>query len=117
MSPIKAPTAFPVPACAPPSTGTMPHFELQELCAHGAVFRSGRAYETGTSFACGIHLPAARRHRLMGLEAIVVDCRPAGRSWELTLLFESVSPRQMSALRAIAQLRQAAAASHRPGLN
>jgi PilZ domain len=93
------------------------HFELKELSAHGAVFRSGRAYETGTSFACGIHLPAARRHRLMGLEAIVVDCRPAGRNWELTLLFESLTPRQMTALRAIAQLRHAAGAKHRPGLN
>ena len=95
----------------------MPHFELKELSAQGAVFRSGRAYETGTSFACGIHLPAAGRQRLMGLEAIVVDCRPAGHTWELTLLFECVSPRQMSALSAISRLRQAAETSHHPGLN
>ena len=117
MTPPKALTAFSVPACAPPITGTMPHFELQELSAQGAVFRSGRAYEPGTSFACGIHLPTARRLRLMGLDAIVVDCRPAGRSWELTLLFECVRPHQISTLRAIARIRHAAETSHRPGLN
>ena len=45
----------------------------------------------------------------MDLEAIVVDCRPAddGTSlgWEVTLLFDSVTPAQVSALRAASRIQ------------
>ena len=36
----------------------------------------------------------------MGLEAIVVDCRPSGADlgWEVTLVFDSVTPAQECAL-------------------
>jgi hypothetical protein len=81
----------------------LPQFELKQISPHGAVFSSVRAYEPGTSFAFGIHLPAARRNRLMDLEAIVVDCHATGGGaelgWEVTLIFESVTPAQISALR------------------
>jgi hypothetical protein len=80
----------------------MPHFELKQLSRHGAVFRSLRAYEPGTSFAFGIHLPSARRNRVMDLEAVVADCRATGAGaelgWEVTLIFESVTAAQESAL-------------------
>lgn len=86
----------------------LPHFELKQISPYGAVFRSGRAYEPGTSFAFGIHLPAARRNRLTDLEAVVVDCRASGAGaslrWEVTLIFESVTPAQLSALRAAARV-------------
>jgi hypothetical protein len=86
----------------------IPKFELMQISQHGAVFRSGRAYEPGTSFAFGMHRPSARRNRVMDLEAIVVDCRPtgegAGLGWEVTLVFESVTPAQVSALRAAARI-------------
>jgi hypothetical protein len=84
----------------------LPQFELQQISQHGAVFRSSRACEPGTSFALGIHLPSARRHRVMDLEAIVVDCRPSGADlgWEVTLVFDSVTPAQESALRAAARI-------------
>ncbi|HEX2748260.1 MAG TPA: hypothetical protein VHM91_09710 [Verrucomicrobiales bacterium] len=82
----------------------LPQFELKQISPHGAVFSSARAYEPGTSFAFGIHLPAAGRNRLMDLEAIVVDCHATGGGaelgWEVTLIFESVTPAQISALRA-----------------
>ena len=81
----------------------LPQFELKQISQHGAVFSSIRAYEPGTSFAFGIHLPSARRNRLMDLEAIVVDCHATGGGaelgWEVTLVFESVTPAQISALR------------------
>ena len=96
------------PASAVASRLTLPHFELQQISPHGAVFRSSRACEPGTSFALGIHLPSSRRHRLMDLEAIVVDCRAAAGDsdlgWELTLLFDSVTPAQETALRAAARI-------------
>lgn len=83
-------------------------FELKQINQHGAVFRSVRPCEPGTSFAFGIHLPAARRNRHMDLEAIVVDCHATGPGadlgWEVTLLFESVTPAQISALRAAASV-------------
>lgn len=84
----------------------LPQFELQQISQHGAVFRSNWACEAGTSFALGIHLPSARRHRVMDLEAIVVDCRPTGTDlgWEVTLVFDSVTPAQVSALRAASRL-------------
>jgi hypothetical protein len=100
-------TSFPASAAAA-SRQTLPHFELQQLSPHGAVFRSNRACEPGTSFAFGIHLPSSRRHKLLDLEAIVVDCHatPAatGLRWEVTLLFDGVTPDQESALRAAARL-------------
>jgi hypothetical protein len=81
----------------------LPQFELKQISQHGAVFSSVRAYEPGTSFAFGIHLPAAGRNRLMDLEAIVVDCHATGGGaqlgWEVTLVFESVTAAQISALR------------------
>ena len=42
----------------------------------------------------------------MDLEAIVVDCRRSGSDlgWEVTLVFDSVTPAQESALRAAARL-------------
>gem|GEM_PF-6429951 len=44
----------------------------------------------------------------MDLEAIVVDCRATGAGaelgWEVTLVFESVTPAQVSALRAAARV-------------
>jgi len=100
-------TSFPASAAAA-SRPTLPHFELQQISPHGAVFRSNRACEPGTSFAFGIHLPASRRHRLLDLEAIVVDCHATGAGnalrWEVTLLFDGVTPDQESALRAAARL-------------
>ncbi len=92
------------PASAAASTRLhLPQFELKQISQHGAVFSSVRAYEPGTSFAFGIHLPAARCNRLMDLEAIVVDCHATGGGaelgWEVTLVFESVTPAQVSALR------------------
>jgi hypothetical protein len=81
----------------------LPRFELKQISQHGAVFSSVRAYEPGTSFAFGIHLPASPRNRLMDFEAIVVDCHATGGGtelgWEVTLVFESVTPAQLSALR------------------
>lgn len=45
----------------------------------------------------------------MDLEAIVVDCRAVGSgsglSWELTLLFDSITPAQENALRAAARIQ------------
>ena len=84
----------------------LPQFELHQISQHGAVFRSSRACEPGTSFALGIHLPSARRHRVMDLEAVVVDCRRSGSNpgWEVTLVFDSVTPAQESALRAAARI-------------
>jgi hypothetical protein len=94
-----------------PAAGTrqrLPQFELLRLCAHGAVFRSHDPCEPGTLFVFGIHLPGARRHRLMDLEAVVVDSRPAaGRSglgWEVTFIFEGVTPAQVSVLRRAAAM-------------
>jgi hypothetical protein len=82
---------------------------LQQISQHGAIFRSVRPYEPGTSFALGIHLPAARRNRLMDLEAIVADCRATGHgadlAWEVTVVFESVTPAQISALRAASRVK------------
>ncbi len=99
-------TSFPATAAA--SRQTLPQFELQQLSPHGAVFRSNRACEPGTSFAFGIHLPSSRRHRLLDLEAVVVDCHATGAGnvlgWEVTLLFDSLTPDQESALRAAARL-------------
>ncbi len=89
---------------SPPSSARsqMPRFELKQLSRHGAVFSSATAYEPGTSFAFGIHLPCAGRHRLMNLEAIVADCHATGGGaelgWEVTLIFESMSPAQLTAL-------------------
>ena len=103
-----APAAWTAPSTVA-SRQSLPHFELQQISPHGAIFRSSRACEPGTSFALGIHLPSSRRHRLMGLEAIVVDCRAVGSgsglSWELTLLFDSITPAQENALRAAARIQ------------
>ena len=84
----------------------LPKFQLHQISQHGAVFLSNRACEPGTSFAIGIHLPAAPRHRVMEFEAIVVDCRPSGSEpgWEITLVFDSVTPAQECALRAAARI-------------
>ncbi len=102
-----APAAW---TASPPAASrqTLPHFELQQISPHGAVFRSNRACEPGTSFVFGIHLPSSRRHRLMDLEAIVVDCHATeaktGFGWEVTLLFDSVTRAQEMALRAAARI-------------
>ena len=130
FEPVSIPSSNPA---APVAWRMFPHFELRQISPHGAVFRSNRACEPGTSFAFGIHLPSARRHRLVDLEAIVVDCRAAGGDtglgWEVTLIFDSVTPAQVSALRAASRIPLhhdpfAAEGSlpgpgsyHRPGLN
>jgi hypothetical protein len=105
MTASQAPAPWTIPAA---TRQALPHFELQQISPHGAVFRSNRACEPGTSFAFGIHLPSARRNRLMDLEAIVVDCRAAeggtALGWEVTLIFDSVTPAQVSALRAASRL-------------
>lgn len=120
---------FPAASVAPIDVAlrqTLPHFELQQISPHGAVFRSDRACETGTAFLFGIHLSSARRGQLLDLEAVVVDCRADGSSphlgWEVTLLFDSVTPDQERTLRAAARLNlQHEFFEHRkfhePGLN
>ena len=129
--PVSTPWSHPAD---PVAWRLFPHFELQQISPHGAVFRSSRACEPGTSFAFGIHLPSARRHRLMDLEAIVVDCRATSGGdtalgWEVTLIFDSVTPAQVSALRAASRIPldqdpfaaadalPGPASYHRPGLN
>ena len=104
-------TTPPIPAAwtacsGVPARQRLPWFELQQISKHGAILRSSRACEPGTSFALGIHLPSARHHRVMDLEAIVVDCRPSGADlgWEVTLVFDSVTPAQESALSAAARI-------------
>lgn len=108
MTSLMAPAAWTAPSTVA-SRQSLPHFELQQISPHGAVFRSSRACEPGTSFALGIHLPSARRNRLMDLEAIVVDCRAvasgSGLSWEITLLFDSITPAQENALRAASRIQ------------
>ena len=102
MTNPKASAGWPASPAAPARLH-LPQFELKQISQHGAVFSSVRAYEPGTSFAFGIHLPAASRNRLMDLEAIVVDCHATGGGaelgWEVTLVFESVTAAQLSALR------------------
>jgi hypothetical protein len=107
MTAPKAPAAS-VASINVASRQTLPHFELQQISPHGAVFRSDRACEPGTAFVFGIHLSSSRRGQLLDLEAVVVDCRAAGSAtdmgWEVTLLFDSVTPDQELTLRAAARI-------------
>lgn len=102
--------AFPVAAFATPIAGKMLVFELNELSAHGAVFRSGRAYKPPLSSPAASICPPPLAHGIRGL-LVRLPIR-----W-LDPLFESVSPRQTAALRAIARMRSAVVASQHPWLN
>jgi len=107
MTAPKAPAAS-VASIIAASRQTLPHFRLQQIGPHGAVFRTDRACEPGTAFVFGLHMATSRRRQLLDLEGVVVDCRAAGSvtelGWEVTLLFDSVTPEQEMTLRDAAHL-------------
>lgn len=81
--------------------------ELVKISPLGAIFRSGREFETGTSVALGIHLCRNRpadTSRFLDLVGTVVDChrdRTPGltiSAWQVTLLFHGISDRDSTAL-------------------
>lgn len=96
-SPPSGPDFFPVGA----------GLELVKISPLGAIFRTCREFETGTSVALGVHLCSNRSAdtpRFLDLRGTVVDCHRDGTpgqtvsSWQVTLLFHDLSDRDSTAL-------------------